>query len=314
MDLTLRPVVPADAPAVTRLLNAVDLIEVGRAETDLVSVEADLNHPEAALPENSWLAVRADGEAVAYGLMWDDSGAERIDMDQYVLPDHQDTAERMLELMQAQAVHRARTNGAERAVVHMHLNVRPTLDTELLTRRGWTTVRRYHVLTRPLAPAADPLPTAPAGLTLRPARTEDDRRTAHALVEETFLDHFDNQPLTYEQWLNNLGGLADWERVWIASLDGGRGDAAVLVTTNHREAYAWINTLGVRKEFRGQGIAGHLLRHAFGVYAELGRDSIGLGVDTANESGALRLYEAHGMGTHSAVDTWEVTLPVPPVS
>ncbi|GLF94458.1 GNAT family N-acetyltransferase [Streptomyces yaizuensis] len=314
MDLTIRPAVPADAPVVCRLLNAVDMIEIGREETDLGSVEADLVHPEAALAENSWLAFRGE-ELVGYGLMWDDSGADRIDMDQYVLPGHQDAAGRLLDLMEAQAVRRAAGNGAGRAVVHMHLNTNPTLDTALITARGWSAVRRYHVLTRPLTPTADaadpaPVQAAPAGLTLRDCTAEEDRRAAHALLQETFAEHFDHQPRDYHKWLADLGELIDWPLVWIASLDG-HGDVAAMVTSNHRTAHGWINNLGVRKEFRGRGIAGHLLRHAFTVYAELGRDSIGLGVDTANESGALRLYEAHGMATHFAVDTWEVTLPVP---
>ncbi|MFJ6655852.1 GNAT family N-acetyltransferase [Streptomyces sp. NPDC091377] len=312
MDLVIRPAMPADAPAVTRLLNAVDLIEIGREESDVADVEADLVHPEAALEDNSWLAFAGD-ELVAYGLVWDDSRGERIDMDHYVLPGHQDAGERLLGLMEAQTVRRARSNDAERAVVHLHLNVRPTLDTTLLTARGWSVVRRYHVLTRPLTPDADPLPAGPGGLRLRDCREEADRRTAHALVEETFLDHFDNVPLTYEQWANNLGAHVDWGHVWVASFDG-EGDAAVLVTSNHRTPYAWVNTLGVRKGFRGRGVASHLLRHAFGFYAALGRDTIGLGVDTGNETGALRLYEKHGMTTHFAVDTWEVVLPVPAMS
>ncbi|MFI1867690.1 GNAT family N-acetyltransferase [Streptomyces jumonjinensis] len=307
-DLAIRAAIPADAADVCRLLNAVDMIEIGRAETDLHTVEADLSHPDARLPDNSWLAFR-DGELVGYGLMWDDSGAERIDMDQYVLPGQQEAAERLTGLMEEQAVRRAAANGADRAVVHLHLNTCPTLDTALLTGRGWTTVRRYHVLTRPLSPAADPLPAPPDGVTLRDCRDEADRRLAHALVQESFAGHFDHQPRTYQQWLDDLGPGFDWSLVWIAAL-AGAGDAAVLVSRNDREAHGWINNIGVRERYRGRGIAGHLLRHAFGVYAELGRDAIGLGVDTGNETGALRLYEAHGMAVHFAVDTWEVALPV----
>ncbi|MCM2389105.1 GNAT family N-acetyltransferase [Streptomyces albipurpureus] len=309
-ELIVRPAVPGDAAEICRLLNAVDLAEIGRAETDQHEVEADLSHPEAALEENSWLAFRG-GELVGYGLMWDDSGAERIDMDQYILPGHQDAGEYLLQLMEAHAIRRATGNGAKKAVVHMHLNVRPTLDTTLLIDRGWHTVRRYHALTRELAPTVDLLPEPPPGLTLRDCREETDRRAAHRLIEETFAEHFDHQTRTYQQWLDDRGAHIDWSLVWIASLPG-TGDVAVLLTRNDRESMGWISNLGVRKEARGRGIAGHLLRHAFGVYAGLGRDTLGLGVDIGNETGALRLYESHGMTTHFAVDTWEVTLPAVP--
>ncbi|MFF0449402.1 GNAT family N-acetyltransferase [Streptomyces sp. NPDC004609] len=311
-DLRVRPATTDDAPAVCALLNAVDTIEVGRPETDLHQVETELNHPEADLPRNSWLGFQG-GELVAYGLLWDDSGGERIDIDQYVLPGHQPAAAHLLELMEARAAERAGHNGADRAVVHLNLNVRPTLDTALLTRRGWRTVRRYHVMSRPVDRAADPVPAPPPGLTLRDCRDEADRRRAHELVEETFAGHFDHQSRTYRQWLDDLGPAFDWSLVWIASLGGPagpEGDAAVMLTRNDRASMGWIRNLGVREEARGRGIAGYLLRHAFAVYAGLGRDTVGLGVDTGNETGALRLYASHGMACHFAVDTWEVTVPV----
>ncbi|MET7619702.1 GNAT family N-acetyltransferase [Streptomyces sp. NPDC005408] len=306
MSFTVRPATSEDAPAVCALLNAVDVLEIGRAETDLGSVETDLNHPDADLAQNSWLAFH-DEELVAYGLLWDDSGAERIDIDHYVLPGHQDAGERLLELMQTRALRRAEGNGADRAVVHLHLNIRPTLDTALLTGRGWGTVRRYNVLTRPLSPPADPVPAPPPGLTLRDCSDEADRRRAHELIEETFAEHYDHQPRTYQQWLDDRGKGVDWSLVWIASL-AGSGDVAVVLTRDDREPHGWIQYLGVRKQHRGSGIASHLLRHAFGVYADRGRDTIALGVDTGNATGALRLYEAHGMSLYFAVDTWEVTL------
>ncbi|MGW1276906.1 GNAT family N-acetyltransferase [Streptomyces tsukubensis] len=311
-SLVVRPAVPADAEAICALLNAVDVIEVGKPETDLVSVRADLSHPEADLPNNSWLGFR-DGEPVVYGLLWDDSGAERIDIDQYVLPEHQDAAAAVLALQEERARAKAAENGAERAVLHLHLNTAPTLDTALLVRRGWSTVRRYHAMVRPLDPAADTVPAPPPGVTLRDCRDEADRRIAHALLQETFADHYDHQDRPYEKWLADLGELVDWELVWIASVDG-EGDAAVMLTGNHREAYGWISSLGVRKQARGRGLGGYLLRHAFGVYAGLGRNALGLGVDTDNVTKALGLYEAHGMDLHFAVDTWEAVLPVVPIA
>lgn len=307
MPITVRPAAPEDAPVIRDLLNAVDVVELGRPETDLGTVESSLVHPEADLERNSWL-ISEDGALVAFGLLWDDSGAERIDVDHYVLPAHQQAGERLLDLLQARAAERAAENGAERAVVHLALNTAPTMDTARLTRRGWKTVRRYHVLTRPLSAAADTVPELPPGLTLRDCTAEADRRRAHELLQETFAEHFDHQRRTYRQWLDDLGSGIDWSLVWIASLEGA-GDVGAALTRDDRAAMAWISSLGVREEARGRGVAGHLLRHTFGVYAARGRDTLGLGVDTDNATGALRLYTAHGMGLHFAVDTWEVTLP-----
>ncbi|GAA4936075.1 GNAT family N-acetyltransferase [Streptomyces coeruleoprunus] len=305
---TVRPATLGDATLICALLNEIDTIETGQPDTELHSVEADLAHPEVDLAKDSWLAFEED-RLVAYALVWDDSGAERIDADHYVLPEHRAAGERLLALAEERAVERARANGASRAVVHLHLNTRPTTDLDMIGRRGWERVRRYHVMTRPLAPADMAVPEPPPGLVLRDCGDEADRRRAHALVQETFADHFDHQPRTYEQWLDDIGVAGvDWSLVWIASV--GAEDVAVLFSRNDRQTMAWIGNIGVRRSFRGRGIASHLLRHAFAAYAAKGRDTIGLGVDTRNETGALRLYEAHGMRTHHAVDTWEVVLPV----
>ncbi|GAA0591721.1 GNAT family N-acetyltransferase [Streptomyces crystallinus] len=301
----VRAATTEDAEAVCALLNAVDEIEIGAPETALGEVEEDL-----AKAREAWVAVEG-GRAVAYAAILDAGAEGGVDIDHYVLPDRQDAGLVLLELAEGRSRELAAEAGAAEAVVHLHLNATPTMDTALLTARGWRTVRRHHVLTRPIAPAADPLPEPPAGVRLRPCVSEADRRTAHRLHQETFARHFDFRPQGYEEWLRRIAPAAglDWSLVWIAQTDG-LGDAAVLITRDDREGMGWIRTLGVLEQARGNGLASHLLRHAFAVYARRGRDTIGLGVDTENVTGALRLYEAHGMGVHYAVDTWEARLAV----
>jgi ribosomal protein S18 acetylase RimI-like enzyme len=311
--LTVRPATSADAAAVCALLNEIDLLEVGRADTELTEVQADLRHAEVDLEHDSWL-LSDGGRLVGYGLLWDESGGERIDMDHYTLPGQPRGARHLFDLMEARAAERAAANGAARAVVHLHLNSTPTTDLRALRGRGWRPVRRYNVLARPLSTATHRPPAPPPGVTLRPCLAEADRRRAHALLQESFAGHFDFQPRTYEQWLEDIdAGHADWSLIWIAHVDG-HGDAAVLRSHNDRAAMAWIGHLGVLRQVRGQGLGGYLLRHAFGHFAALGRERIGLGVDTDNSSGALALYERHGMTLDFAVDTWELIRPCEPAA
>ncbi len=304
--LTVRPAGPGDASDICALLNAVDMIEIGRPETDLGTVEADLHHPDVDLARDSWLAFQ-DGRLVAYALVWADSGPGRVDGDHYVLPAHPEAARRLLELMEARA--RELAAGAGQGRLRLQLNIKPTLDLSLLTGRGYRTVRRYQVMTRTVSPATDLPPAPPAGLTLRHCATDEaDRRRAHALVEETFASHFGHVERAYEPWLDHLDARGlDWSLVWIASLPG-EGDMAVLLTRDDRTSMGWLSHIGVRETLRGRGIGGYLLRHGFAAYAARGRDTVGLGVDVHNETGALALYEAHGMGLHYAVDTWELPL------
>ena len=56
----------------------------------------------------------------------------------------------------------------------------------------------------------------------------------------------------------------------------------------------WLDKLGVLEKFRGLGLGKLLLQWGIAHAAEKGYQSIGLGVDTGNESGALQLYENQG--------------------
>lgn len=303
--LTVRPAGPSDAEDICGLLNAVDRIEIGRPETDLAAVEADLNHPDVELGADSFLVLQGR-RLLGYALVWADSGPGRVDCHYRVLPGHRRAAARLLDLVETRA--RQLAAGAPGAFLRLALNSGRTLDPGLLPGRGYRTVRRHRVMTRALDPS-DPPPTPPAGLALRPCDgDESERRRAHALIEETFAAHFGHVRRPYGSWLDHIDGRGlDWSLVWIASLPA-LGDAGVLLTRDDRTSMGWLSHLGVREEARGRGVGSFLLRHGFAAYAARGRATIGLNVDTANATGALALYEAHGMTAHYAVDTWQLTL------
>jgi GNAT superfamily N-acetyltransferase len=307
MSYALRAAAPTDAPAVTELLNEIDRIEIGRPETDLHTVESDLGHPDIDLDRDSWLAF--DGpRLVAYALVWDDSKGERIDADHYVLPDHQRAGELLLGALESRALERARANGASKAVLHLHLNSAPTTDLALIRARGWSVVRRYHVLERALRTGEDLPPEPPAGVRVRTCAEEADRKQAHALYQTSFAEHFDFQPRPYDTWLHDIhADRLDWSLVWLVSVED-LGDVGFLIARDDREAMGWIRSVGVVPEARGRGLGGLLLRQAFAAFAARGRDTVGLGVDTENATGAPELYARNGMSVHYAVDTWEIVL------
>jgi mycothiol synthase len=59
---------------------------------------------------------------------------------------------------------------------------------------------------------------------------------------------------------------------------------------------------------RRQGVGTALLRDSFGRLWQRGEHSVGLGVDTANETGALRLYERAGMAPALGLVVYEKEL------
>ncbi|MEE1670069.1 hypothetical protein RCR19_31855 [Streptomyces sp. WAC07094] len=115
MTLTVRPAAFDDVAGLCELLNAVDLAEIGRPETDPHTVESDLRRPGVDLARDSWVGVDGDGRFVAYGLLWDVAGGERIDVDLYTLPDEDAAGRRLLELMEDRAARKAAENGVPSA-------------------------------------------------------------------------------------------------------------------------------------------------------------------------------------------------------
>jgi ribosomal protein S18 acetylase RimI-like enzyme len=66
-----------------------------------------------------------------------------------------------------------------------------------------------------------------------------------------------------------------------------------------------VKNLGVLAEYRGRRFGRALLQHALADFAQRGRDKAGLGVDTQNVTGALRLYESMGMRAAYQADIWK---------
>lgn len=152
------------------------------------------------------------------------------------------------------------------------------------------------------------MPEPPAGVRVRACADEADRKQTHALYQATFAEHFDFQPREYEQWLHDIhADRLDWSLVWLVSTED-LGDVGFLIARDDREAMGWIRSLGVVREARGRGLGGLLLRQAFAAFAARGRDTVGLGVDTENTTGAPELYARNGMSVHYAVDTWEIVV------
>lgn len=81
---------------------------------------------------------------------------------------------------------------------------------------------------------------------------------------------------------------------WIAEQNGKMGGFAIVEwVSGAGEMIAYIQTIEVAPDWRGRGVGGELLARIEGSAREAGADSIMLHVDAENSS-AIRLYEAHG--------------------
>ena len=177
---------------------------------------------------------------------------------------------------------------------------------------GYTAIRWFHSMVRPLREPAPPIPliALPDGLVLA-HWTEDLDESVRLAHNEAFAKHWGSQPRDSEAWktwtIGHRTFRRDWSRVVLdrteAEANGGPAVAGYLsahafpqdwVAKGRKEGY--VDLVGVRPAWRGRGLAPALLAEAMAAYQASGMDTAGLSVDTGNASGALNLYL--GMGFH----------------
>lgn len=127
-------------------------------------------------------------------------------------------------------------------------------------------------------------------------------RDIHHVVDSAFRDHWGHADRTDQMWEETVTAQA-FRPAW--SVLAVEESTAVVVAAALNCAYEqdWVATgsregyteeLAVASTHRGRGIASALLRESMRRFAASGMDAAALGVDAANPSGALRLYEALG--------------------
>jgi ribosomal protein S18 acetylase RimI-like enzyme len=177
-------------------------------------------------------------------------------------------------------------------------------------RAGFRVVRRFLELARPTAAPVPSVP-APLGLELVPWTEALDEETRLA-QREAFASHWGSEPPSVDAWRQWFTGHRSFRAdLSLLALDPSSGQVASLVLTG---AYpqdwdllpveAWINTVGTRPAWRGQGVArwvmGEVLRRI--ADSDTGFERSILGVDSENPTGALGLYRSLGFDEVRAVN------------
>lgn len=199
---------------------------------------------------------------------------------------------------------RLRENGLPDGVLRNYVEERNPSHLALLEGSGSSIVRYFTEMTRPLD---QPIPEFPFPPELELVSFADggDRniselvRVAH---NDAFQDHWGSEPRDQESWqftVSHPEFRPDWS---LALVDGTRGEVAAYQLASHDpdskellgHTEGYTDLLGVRRTWRGRGLAPALLAEAMKRYRAAGMDNAGLGVDTENPSGALGLYERMG--------------------
>jgi mycothiol synthase len=198
----------------------------------------------------------------------------------------------------------ARREQAQR--VHVFARAADAAAARLLEARGFAEVRRFYEMAIELK-EPPVVPQLPPQLALEPFG-EADARAFHAALDDAFQDHWEwsSQPYDewwqrrHEQWCDEEGPL------WFVVRDG--EELAAVVRNESRSTGGYVGALGVRRPWRGRGLAKALLLHTFAEFWRRGRKRVSLGVDAESPTGATHLYERVGMEVESVNLTFEKTL------
>jgi ribosomal protein S18 acetylase RimI-like enzyme len=302
---TFRPLRYDDLPALHALL----LTSLEADDEDRVDALADLrtqfDDPWSNPETDSLTAWTPAGQLVASVRCFAPPAPERearCFMWPYLHPEHRAEAleNALFDWLEARGLERLRAM-PERFERSLRTGYRDTLTRylALLEGRGFKPIRYFYRMRRDLS---QPIPDgrAPDGVALR-RYTPDDSAAMFHVFNESFKDHWGYEPVTPEEWEQffvkrqsfrpdlSLVATAGGEVVGISFNTVSAEDNAL---TGLNEG--WVGELGVLRPWRKRGVASALLCESMRLFRAEGLSIATLGVDSANPTGALRLYEGLG--------------------
>jgi mycothiol synthase len=170
----------------------------------------------------------------------------------------------------------------------------------LYAAAGFSPIRWYTSMRRDLSL---PLPDARIPDRVRIAAWNPDLDEAIRLAHnEAFADHWGSEPQTVESWAGHEAHFVpEWSFVAIDDAPGSPDLVGYALSSRFEQDWevqgyrsGYTDLLGVRRPWRGKGIAVALLAETMAAYLRDGMEYATLGVDTANPTGAHGLYARLG--------------------
>lgn len=181
-------------------------------------------------------------------------------------------------------------------------------DEALLRGEGFEAVRYFFDMVRPNLDGIPEVPL-PDGLTLRPIERSMAKQVWDADVE-AFQDHwggFDHSDEHLQRWLDNPNTDLS---IWVIAFDGEEVAGGIVNGIDPEQNAAlglrrgWLQSVFTRRPWRRRGLATALIAESLRVLRDRGMTSAALGVDAANPSGALGLYEGLGFAVEMRASAW----------
>jgi GNAT superfamily N-acetyltransferase len=315
----LRPVTPADASAVTELVNSFSQATSGINEMTPGEVASFWQTPGVDRQHDLRVVAAADGKLLGYAeaLAWQDPPVHpHIWM--RVHPHAAETEAPALLFDWA-------LGRCSQALERVPPGLRVSISTftvsgfeplhRLFTQRGFGIVRHSFDMQIEMD-SPPPAPVWPAGIEVKALDVEKDFARIYRAHNEAFADHFGHQEEDFETGMTRLRHLLIEDAdsfdpsLWFVAMDGDEiaGYSVCRVSHELAEPSGWVNILGVRRAWRKRGLGLALLHYTFGEFYRRGWRRAGLSVDASSLTGAVQLYERAGMSVARRYDRYEKEL------
>ncbi len=297
----------ADLPPICELVNLCDKLDKLDDNYSPEDLRLEFDHPEIDKAADLRLWEDETGRLVAFGELW---RHEIVKEDKPVLegylyfrvhPDVRDSKlpDQILAWGQTRLIE---ANGQDGLPIIMagHGREHESFTRAVLERNGFILARYFFRMERSLE-LDIPDPQFPTGYTLRHVNSESDIAAWVEAFNLSFIDHYNHHNETVEahkHWLQAPQYRPEHDLVAVAP--DGTFAAFCFCEINPEDNQrnnrndGWIEKLGTRRGYRQQGLGRAMLLAGLQRLKASGATTARLGVDAANPTGALRLYEAVG--------------------
>ncbi|MBN1283892.1 MAG: GNAT family N-acetyltransferase [Anaerolineae bacterium] len=309
-----------DIDIVVEMLNETEMAEIGEEMLSKEALLAEWESPDYGPETNIYLVFAPAGDLAGYAEIWCSTPYVRAFVFARTHPNYRGLGigGYLLGWGEQCAVEEHMDKAPADALFTMRVMTASTNEfaRKLFLEHGFDLVRSFYRMEIEMASDAPPQAAAwPDGIRVRTMVCGRDERPIYDAMQDAFRDHWgfiasDN----FEQWVHWFTNDPSFDPSlnFLAVTDGPDGEEIAgmslcrLFDTDPNKG--WVNTLGVRRPWRRQGVATALLLHSFGEFYRRGKYMVGLGVDAGSLTGATRLYEKAGMHVARRQDAYEKTL------
>lgn len=290
-----------DVAAAQAVVDAAQTARMGEHRRGEIEIAAECRDPRMDLAANTWVVEAPGGELAGFAfLFW--SAAAQGDAETFVHPAHGgcgvdgallDAVERRAAVLAGRAPAEA---AAQKATPRLHVWCDAASEDRRreLAERGFRVIRESCLMRIDFDDEPPRCTALPVGLAVRPFAAGCDDEALWAATEEAFADHFLFAPSSIAEWrVHTVENPRFDPTLWLVAWAEDEVAGEALVFLDDREGY--VDSLSVRRKWRGRGLGLGLLTRAFALAHARGCRKVRLGVDAQNPTGALALYLRAGM-------------------